>query len=175
MRGTPSRSVTPGLAGSVKLFALSFVIGEVSMPYAGTYKLIACLSSEYPRMNPCSYDSLRIGHASSCREFPVRRRTSYPILLKCYSSALNACFVSRLYVTKHRSSASSMNFPSLYFSEFSYALSYFQPTILLHCRQLISRTMCLPVVMLRSPASPFAMLTTESKRYALPCWPRKFW
>ena len=38
----------------------------------------------------------------------------------------------------------------------------------------MSRTMCLPVVMLRSVASPWDTFTTALKRYALPCWPRKF-
>jgi hypothetical protein len=65
--------------------------------------------------------------------------------------------------------------PSLYFSLASNALSYFQPTVSLHCRQVISRTMCLPVVILRSEATPAMTLTTLLKRYALPCWPRKFY
>jgi hypothetical protein len=78
------------------------------------------------------------------------------------------------YVTLHNSSASRIYFPSLYFSLASKALSYFQPTVSLHCRQLISRTICLPVVMFRSEASPATTLTTLLKRYALPCWPRKF-
>ena len=77
--------------------------------------------------------------------------------------------------TVQSNSCSKMNFPSLYFSVCSYARSYFQPTVSLHCLQQISRTTCLPVVILRSPASPERMLTTLLKRYALPCWPRKFW
>jgi hypothetical protein len=68
-----------------------------------------------------------------------------------------------------------MNLPSLYFSLASYALSYFQPTVSLHCLQWMSRTMWRPVVMLRSLGSDSVTLTTTSKRYALPCWPRKFW
>lgn len=57
-----------------------------------------------------------------------------------------------------------MNFPSLYFSLDSYALSYFHPTTSLHWRQLISRTTWRPVVMLRSDASPASVLTTVLKR-----------
>lgn len=37
----------------------------------------------------------------------------------------------------------------------------------------MSRTTCLPVVMLRSIASACLILTTVEKRKALPCWPRK--
>lgn len=59
-----------------------------------------------------------------------------------------------------RSSASNMNFPSLYFSLSSYALSYFHPTIFLHCLHLMSRTMCFPVVIFRSIGSDSLMLTT---------------
>lgn len=67
-----------------------------------------------------------------------------------------------------------MYFPSLYFSVASYALSYLQPTVSLHCRQHMSLTMCLPVVMFRSHASPWMTFTTVLKRKPLPCWPRKF-
>lgn len=67
-----------------------------------------------------------------------------------------------------------MNLPSLYFSVLSYARSYFHPTTSLHCRQQMSLTMCRPVVMCRSPASPCWILTTELNRKAFPCWPRKF-
>lgn len=81
-------------------------------------------------------------------------------------------FVSQ--VTLQSSSCSRMNLPSLYFSDASYALSYFHPTVSLHWRQVMSRTTCRPVVMLRSLASPASMFTTVWKRYALPCWPRKF-
>jgi hypothetical protein len=83
--------------------------------------------------------------------------------------------VPALHDTVHKSSASRMNLPSLYFSLGSYALSYFHPTVSLHCRQCISRTTWRPVVMLRSFGSDSVMLTTWSNRYALPCWPRKFW
>ena len=82
---------------------------------------------------------------------------------------------SPLQETVHSSSASRMYFPSLYFSRSSNALSYFQPTVSLHWRHEISRTSWRPVVMLRSTASACEMLTTESNKYALPCWPRKFW
>ena len=67
-----------------------------------------------------------------------------------------------------------MYLPSLYFSVLSYALSYFHPTTSLHCRHAMSRTVCRPVVMLRSLGSEACTLTTLSKRKALPCWPRKF-
>ena len=68
------------------------------------------------------------------------------------------------HVTVQSSSASRMNLPSLYFSLASYALSYFQPTVSLHCRQWMSRTTWRPVVMLRSLGSDSVMLTTLSKR-----------
>lgn len=71
--------------------------------------------------------------------------------------------------TTQRSSSSKINLPSLYFSLASYALSYFHPTVSRHCLQEISRTICRPVVMLRSTASDWVMLTTLLKRYALPC------
>lgn len=67
-----------------------------------------------------------------------------------------------------------MYFPSLYFSLDSNALSYFHPTVSRHCRQAMSRTTCRPVVILRSTASDWLVLTTPLKRYAFPCWPRKF-
>lgn len=75
--------------------------------------------------------------------------------------------------TTQRSSSSKINLPSLYFCPDSYALSYFHPTVSLHCRHAISRTTCLPVVMLRSTASACVILTTLLNRNALPCWPRK--
>lgn len=68
------------------------------------------------------------------------------------------------YVTLHNSSASRMNFPSLYFSLASNALSYFHPTVSLHCRHAISLTICRPVVMFRSEASPAVTFTTLLKR-----------
>jgi hypothetical protein len=71
-------------------------------------------------------------------------------------------------------SDSRMNLPSLYFSLGSYALSYFHPTVSPHCLHVMSRTMCLPVVMLRSIGSADLTLTTLANRKALPCWPRKF-
>ena len=70
----------------------------------------------------------------------------------------------KIQYTAVNNSASSMNLPSLYFSVASYALSYFHPTVSLHCRQLISRTRWRPVVMLRSTASVCVMFTTEAKR-----------
>ena len=76
--------------------------------------------------------------------------------------------------TVHNSSDSRMNLPSLYFSLASYALSYFHPTTSLHCLHIMSLTMCRPVVIFRSIASPCLIFTTEEKRKALPCWPRKF-
>ena len=79
-----------------------------------------------------------------------------------------------LHRTLQSISASKMNFPSLYFSLCSNALSYFHPTFSPHCRHAMSRTRCRPVVMFRSQASPSTTLTTMLNRYALPCWPRKF-
>lgn len=54
-------------------------------------------------------------------------------------------------------------------------LTYFHPRVAEHLPHRISRTVCNPVVMCLSSASPRVILTTCSKRKALPDWPLKFW
>lgn len=71
--------------------------------------------------------------------------------------------------TVQSNSDSRMNLPSLYFSLCSYALSYFHPTTSPHCLQMMSRTICRPVVMFLSAASSCRTFTTVEKRNAFPC------
>ena len=80
------------------------------------------------------------------------------------------------YWTSTRRLRSSMYLPSLYFWDWSYALSYilcenhewgklkgaftyFQPRVVPHLQQYISRTVCLPVVIGRSSGSPSTTFT----------------
>lgn len=53
-------------------------------------------------------------------------------------------------------------------------LTYFQPRMWLQFAHRTSLTVCRPVVICRSSASPRVMLTTWSNRHALPVWPLKF-
>lgn len=63
----------------------------------------------------------------------------------------------RVHLTSPSNSCSNINLPSLYCSEGSYARSYFQPTTDLQETQEMSRTMCFPVVMVRSSGGPSEM------------------
>ena len=97
--------------------------------------------------------------ASSNSKAPSLNLTRFPSIL-----ILLPILAPSHHVTLHKTSASRMYFPSLYFSEFSKALSYFHPTVSLHWRQLMSLTMWRPVVILLSFGSPHSILTTLWKR-----------
>lgn len=115
-----------------------------------------------PQLNPLLTKHLLPAPTPNSRDAHEYTSLSFPF--PCHNIHLVLGLSLRSQVTLHRSSASKIYFPSLYFSLASKALSYFHPTVSLHCRQAISRTICLPVVMFRSLASPAVTLTTLLKR-----------
>lgn len=64
-----------------------------------------------------------------------------------------------------------MNFPSLYFWDASYALSYFHPSTSRQSTQCTSATVWRPVMRCRSSFGPTVMFIAWEKRKARPCLP----
>lgn len=137
-----------------------FSIFEMRLPWEATLCFIFLINTEYlyPQLLlfPCDPRPISVRGGVSETEYICRGRLSTPGRPEVPNK--------KTHVTLQRSSASRMNLPSLYFSVVSYALSYFHPTVSLHCRQVMSRTICLPVVMLRSLGSPMSMFTTLLNR-----------
>jgi hypothetical protein len=107
-------------------------------------------------LRPCHHE-VRPRAVCAAPSHTMEPRTGRPLRLCKHD-------VAAAQLTWQSSSASKMYFPSLYFSVASNALSYFQPTVLWHSLHSISRTICRPVVILRSPGSRSSTLTTLSKR-----------
>lgn len=150
---------------------------ELQMQHAH-HKWFSILSPMYPipslPQNPkyqnskttCNKDTpIPSDHKSSAEGNKTPKHHSPPVKLPLFPLSCPHLYAREIdYVTVQSNSASRINFPSLYFSLASKALSYFQPTVSLHCLHAMSRTMCRPVVMFRSLASPEVTFTTLLKR-----------